>query len=714
MKIRLVNPPLGSITQPFLALGALQAALKSHGHHDVKIVDVSQRIVCRYFDEDYLRALVGQLDDVISCFESQATLGIHGAKHYQAALFGKVAAEAAVPHVAEAMCVLRSPTRFFDLPSYHEAMATVDHVFQALSGLHYPEYITREDYCASVAEDLDCEVEVRSYVGGEGRCMFRRDYLDIIDELSRDAPDIVGLSATFQNQFLPSLVFAYLLKQRLPNTHIVLGGAFPSARVASICERPWLFDYLDSVIFWEGETALTTLARCLAAGEPLASVPNMAIRVDGSVTPPAHRFREDLRALPPPDYTGFDIGLYFVPGWDVLYDPTRGCYWNKCNFCTVSMSAKGSDRARPAAMVVDHIEQLCDRYKTKVISFAVDAIPVSVMREIAEEIVRRRLDVGWSSEFILDRELDLETIALFADAGCLLLLFGLESASPRVVKQMKKGTLVDRSARIIRDCRKARIGVLLHIMIGFPGETEEDLECTLRFVEELGACVDLCELNAFHLDEGAPIIGEMSALGITSASPTKRLFNIHSIKPYRVASGITPDQAVALKEEVRERLDTAIGLKGRRHLRDDDAHMHYYLKRTGLRPREMASPTSAGHDPTKLIRPDVPLCSSPFDLTRLVAGTEAASGTFQRLSRVSPEDSKSLWAKVDVEFDRGGGFVGVVDVREQRFVQMDDLSFETLRLLRSDPQVVEGRAGTQSRAEWLDRAVVAINVWLNH
>jgi hypothetical protein len=591
VNIGLINPPIGNVMQPFIALACLQAHLRQHGYGQVKIWDVSQTIVARFVTSDHLRATLARLERLIDELEPRASRGRGDAARYEEAVAARAAARIALPNIDEAAALLRDPVRFYDSAAHSEAMAHVDRVFAAQSGLHYPQHIDRLTYSCDPASPLDDEPALRRFVQDPNRCLFHAEYQDrIVREIVESKPELLGFSVTFDGQFLPAILLAGILRPLLPSTHFVFGGGFVSARIQSIQTAPWLFEVIDSVVVNEGESALLSLVQRLEAGAPLDSVPNRLFLRDAEVARSAVTVREDMSKLIAPDYSGYDIGQYLVPQWDVLYDPTRGCYWNKCNFCAISMATKGQDRMRDPVSIVDDMQSLCEKHDTRIISFSVDAIPVPLMRAVAEEILRRKFDVSWSSEFILDKRLDLETIELFAASGCNLLLFGLESASPRILRLMKKGTTPERSARIIRDCSEAGITVLLHVLVGYPTETAAELEETIGFIESLRQFVDLHEVNGFYLNEGASIMNEFARVGIAWAGALEQPFGASSRKPFVLATGQSTDDTPDKVRRTRRRLDRALGLEGNPYLADDNAHMHLYLRKTGLRPREMVSP----------------------------------------------------------------------------------------------------------------------------
>jgi len=100
------------------------------------------------------------------------------------------------------------------------------------------------------------------------------------------------------------------------------------------------------------------------------------------------------------------------------------------------------------------------------------------------------------------------------DAGCIELEYGVESASSKIRKLMRKPPYDIRIVeRVIRDTHNAGIGARVNFMFGFPGETEEDFEDTLNFLKrnkeffvqvhpsETFCCIDPGTYLFNHFDE---------------------------------------------------------------------------------------------------------------------------------------------------------------------------------------------------------------------
>jgi len=99
------------------------------------------------------------------------------------------------------------------------------------------------------------------------------------------------------------------------------------------------------------------------------------------------------------------------------------------------------------------------------------------------------LALQWAGYFRFDRRLTRELLEKIAAAGCTRMSFGLESGSQRVLDRMNKGTTVEEASRVLRDVRDIGLDAYVDIIVGFPGETEADVQATLDFLAAHADCI---------------------------------------------------------------------------------------------------------------------------------------------------------------------------------------------------------------------------------
>jgi anaerobic magnesium-protoporphyrin IX monomethyl ester cyclase len=90
----------------------------------------------------------------------------------------------------------------------------------------------------------------------------------------------------------------------------------------------------------------------------------------------------------------------------------------------------------------------------------------------------------------------------------------VESASPAVLKAIRKGTNPEDIALVLREAHQAKIKNTVFIMFGFPGETEEDFIQTIDFLKKNSEYIDLVSTSIFGLQKGSYVYEHPEEFGI--------------------------------------------------------------------------------------------------------------------------------------------------------------------------------------------------------
>ncbi|HSW44348.1 MAG TPA: radical SAM protein [Phycisphaerae bacterium] len=360
-------------------------------------------------------------------------------------------------------------------------------------------------YIAAVLEQqghevriLDCVVEGfdRLAPRPDGR---RRHGLG--DESIREAvaayrPVVVGVSCLFSAQTAAAHHVCRLAKEVDPEIVTVMGGAHPSAVPEEVLADP----AVDACAIGEGEKILANLVRSLERGGfPPTDLAGLAVRVDGRVlTGPPAPVTSDLDALPAPARHLLRMREYFrhrsPHGAYVRRHPvtnlitSRGCP-AKCSFCSIHTVWGRRFRWHSADRVLGEMEQLIERYGVRELQFEDDNLTLHKprMRAICRGMIDRRLDLTWTTPngaaiWALDEEL----VGLMREAGCHHLTLAVESGSPRVLRDIIRKPLdLSRVRPIVRACRAEGIGISVFFVVGFPGETGEEIRRTFDFAMSL-------------------------------------------------------------------------------------------------------------------------------------------------------------------------------------------------------------------------------------
>lgn len=314
---------------------------------------------------------------------------------------------------------------------------------------------------------IDCPAERLDHDGLEAR-------------LREVAPDLVGIT-TLTFNLIDAWKAVRTVKRLYPAAKVCIGGQ----HVTLYPEETLGLEGVDFVVHGEGERVFTWLVEALERGagaEDLARIPGLGFKDGGAprVNPRQDKV-PDLDALPMPARHLVDLDRYdHVAGQGArmaTMQTSRGCP-AKCLFCDIRMT---QFRKRSAENVIAELRHLVERGIDDFF-FVDDTITVDRGRvlELCDIIKRSGLKI----HFKISARVDTVKPALLealAEAGCYRIHFGVESATPRLLKYLQKQTTPEKVAQAFRWTREAGIGTFAYCMIGIPGETREEMLNTVDF-----------------------------------------------------------------------------------------------------------------------------------------------------------------------------------------------------------------------------------------
>ncbi|MCG6986184.1 MAG: radical SAM protein, partial [Thiocapsa sp.] len=479
MRPVLIFPPLTDPSQPYSALPALTAFLRERAGFESVQIDANIGFVLDRLNGpkvreagEKIRQRLEQLDEEPSLAEQQA---VEYAFLISAALKGPMVERG----IDWAVLGLRDPSVFADLGRLDRCKRLVDEALEIHSAVSYP---IRIGFSNATAPDFTDPGELTAYAENTGSNPFI-DFLasETLSRIEAATPNLVGISITYRTQVLPAVTLARLIRRRMPGVPVVLGGSIVSRWYDRIEDCPGVFDWCDYLIPFEGESALVALLGALAGERPLDRVPNLVYRENDRIrrNPVAP---EEIDALPTPDYRGLPLERYLSPYPVLMLNTSRGCYWGKCHFCSVSPAMRRSYRARSTDLVHDDIVTLNARHGSTCIAFGDDCVAPATLAALARRLRERGPAISWQCEVRFEKALTTALLGELRDAGCVNLIFGLESYDPGVRERMGKGVQQREIDRILDDCRRLGIAFNLQFFFGFPGETRSEAEVTAGLV----------------------------------------------------------------------------------------------------------------------------------------------------------------------------------------------------------------------------------------
>lgn len=317
-------------------------------------------------------------------------------------------------------------------------------------------------------------------------------------------PDVVGISILFSTAHKTTLHIADAVKERWPGSRVVVGGMHATNAVASLLER----ESIDLVCRGEAETTVVDLVRG-AQPQGFIGRTNLTDRASCPLI-------TDLDAIPFPAW-------HLIPMDEYLYGvnrarrldkidqdgiativTTRGCPF-RCTFCA-SWTVHGREmRYRSVQNVIKELEILYERYGAREVVPEDDLFTVKKSRIIGLcEAVAERFHGTLSFQFpngLSVATLDEDVIRAMTLMGMRVANIAIESGSPHVQKYViKKHVDLERATRVVDACRRNDVIVRAYFILGFPGETRDQMQQTIDFARAL--CVDWATIHP-----AAPLVG---------------------------------------------------------------------------------------------------------------------------------------------------------------------------------------------------------------
>lgn len=294
-------------------------------------------------------------------------------------------------------------------------------------------------------------------------------------------PEIIGISAMTSTIYDTYLLLQFI-ESELPDTHVTMGGVHVDIYPDDSLALP----AVDSIVLGDGEFAMVELARSLQKRNPTLDIPGLWYRLDGQCIQNEPRpINRDLDGLPFPRREMVNAQGTFSTIEEnkniASMITSRGCPFN-CIYC---YPHERIVRYRSPESVADEIE-MCHKQGVQYISFW--EYTFNLKRDhalgIARAILDRGLDITWGFRGRID-VFDQEMAETFWQSGCRHFHFGVESSDSSILREVKKQIEPEMASKAVSLCKKFGITSAAYFMIGFPFESREQIEHTLRFSREL-------------------------------------------------------------------------------------------------------------------------------------------------------------------------------------------------------------------------------------
>jgi radical SAM superfamily enzyme YgiQ (UPF0313 family) len=273
------------------------------------------------------------------------------------------------------------------------------------------------------------------------------------------------------------LQLARILKERYCKP-IVFGGPQATMTAQRTME---LFPYIDYIVAHEGEITIVALLKTIQENRDPQNVAGIFYRRNGSIqATPFRPFIGNLDDSPFPDFGAIDIAAYqkIYPNVRIPVDIGRGCPF-QCTFCSTAMMWKRSFRMKSPQRAVAEMDSLHIQFGVDYFFLTQDNLTTkkSYVLEFCEALQGK--NYTWDCYSRCDT-LDDEMLAAMVAAGCKHVFFGIESASEKYQKLIKKNLKLENIENAINACVKQGVSFTTSYIMGFPEEDRADLSATLK------------------------------------------------------------------------------------------------------------------------------------------------------------------------------------------------------------------------------------------
>lgn len=306
-------------------------------------------------------------------------------------------------------------------------------------------------------------------------------------------------------------------RNRRPDLPVVWGGWHPSL-FPEMCVGETA---VTAAVIGQGEDTFAEILDRLAAGRSLDGVFGCAFTNGGDkiiVNPP--RPMRDINELPRQDYTFVPVERYFERKGQRQFDyiSSQGCRF-RCNFCAdPAVYNRGWYGFTPERMISE-IADWWRRYHFTDLALQDETYFTNQKRvgAIADGFLQQGLQFTWTGTLRADqgRRIDDATFALCKRSGLRRVMIGIEAGSQDTIDLIQKDIKVEDVWITAEKLIRHKIGAIINVIVGFPGEPPESVSESLRVAKELRAMSSDFELAIFYFKPypGNPIAERLKMQG---------------------------------------------------------------------------------------------------------------------------------------------------------------------------------------------------------
>ena len=540
MKILSLIPPLVQINTPYPSTSFLTGFLREL-HYDAVQADVGLLLVLKFFSKVGLEAVKSQMDPNHSDLSVRFFLEAFPdyLKTIEPTLYFLQGHDPALAHRIASRTLLPEGPRFQTLDQGDLTWA-----FGVMGVQDQAKHIASlylDDLSDMITKGVDPEFSLSRY--GEKLAAGQANFDSLAEALVRSPtlvdrflceimgdvfqehhPDVLLITVPFPGCVYGALACAREAKKINPNLKIALGGGYVNTELRTL-KDPRVFDWVDAITlddgerplmllldFWQNKAGRETLFRTYLRSEKLKNEIEYCNNNEEHDIPQTATGYPTVQGLPIGKYLSLVEMLNPMHRfWSDLYWNklmlAHGCYWHQCSFCDVSLDYIKRYEVSPTDLTIERMKRLRAESGSSGFHFIDEAAPPAILKSLSLKLVEQNLSFSWWGNIRFEKAFTKELTALMGDAGCIAVSGGLEVASDRLLKKMKKGVTVEQVAQVAKNFRNANVLVHAYLMYGFPTQTLQETIDSLERVRQLflAGCLSSAFWHRFSATAHSPI-----------------------------------------------------------------------------------------------------------------------------------------------------------------------------------------------------------------
>ncbi|WP_294349864.1 radical SAM protein [uncultured Clostridium sp.] len=510
-------PSFIEVHKPYGSLPLLLGYLKGVGK-DVLGVDANIEFYNYLISKEGLRELKNEVDLCYKYILSQDEIKGNDMLKYHIISWMNASSVDDIYMVADELKNILKSERYYNFEEYSSAERFFSGLFKVIDVLMYSNEDKFDLAPYNDKNELLDIVEERKYNP------YKSYYEEkLIPRIIEKDTKYIDITIDFTKQLLPGLYLAKKIKDIYGHkVFITFSGDVCPRLKQDLSKMNYLFKYVDSIILNDREEIINKVIENIE-DDKVKDICNLAYFNNGEVQVNKVIPMSCIENWKMPDYSDMPLDLYFAPKIEFTVMSSYGCYWRKCKFCNIYLKCLeyGEKQIKD---VVDDIENLCEKFDAKIISFGDEEIKASRLLEMSKELIRRNIKVNWTAQVRFEEYLLNPDVArCYKEAGCCYLGFGLESGSDSELKSMDTGTNTSLIVKILKNIKNAKIAVNVSLVIGFIGETDENWKETINFLRENNKLIDSILPLPYSLTKGSIIDLNRKSYGIKKVYDEEKL-----------------------------------------------------------------------------------------------------------------------------------------------------------------------------------------------